>query len=74
MTVRERRRRAEGDVTCIVGAPELRLPEEEAGSVGTTASRCRPWEGPLPFGTVVGEGETARAREERRDGGRGGER
>ena len=37
--------------------------EEEAGSAGTTASCRRPWEGPLPFATVVGEGESQRGEE-----------
>jgi len=39
VTVRERRRRAEGDVTCIVGALELRLPEDEKRRRGPRGRR-----------------------------------
>jgi len=67
VTVRERRRRAEGDVTCIVGALELRLPEDEKRRRG-------PW-GRRRVAVALGRGrcpsppssERARAREERRE-------
>ena len=66
VTVRERRR-AEGDVTCIVGALELRLPEDE--------KRRRGPQGRRRVTVALGRGrcpsppssERARAREERRE-------
>ena len=67
MTVRERRRRAEGDVTCIVGHPELRLPEDEKRRRGPRDDG----ESPSPLGGAVAlRHRRRRGREPERRGGR----